>query len=141
MFPSFRHRLGAALDVVVEFSTLGEYGLVEPAAEASAAGGLDVSPPVDRMPGPGMGGAGASAGIAPVRRSVAGGAATLHGVSLRSGPLRPHRGGAPRAERAATPAARRRHQRPAAAAARTRRTRGGAPGPPDQTCVSPLPPS
>jgi hypothetical protein len=77
MFPRFREQIGTAFDLIVEFSTLGEYRL----------GGTQAHPgapiaPVD-APGqaPQMGGAaerprtGPLAGRAAVRRTVAGGAA------------------------------------------------------------------
>jgi hypothetical protein len=71
MFPRFREQIGTALDLVVEFSTLGEYRLsVSPTPGAPSA-------PVD-APGhaPRLGGAGDPlAGRAAVRVGVAGGAA------------------------------------------------------------------
>jgi len=83
MFPRLREQIGTALDLIVEFSTLGEYRLGVTPAGPGAPGA-----PVD-LPGlaPQMGGRGGSesAGIAgvtidpaartAVRRIVAGGAA------------------------------------------------------------------
>jgi len=105
MFPRFREHIGTALDLIVEFSTFGEYRLaVEPTGASSA--------PVD-APGqaPQMGGVGAEALRAAVRRTVAGGATGVVPVAtpaarrrLRGGthsPARPARSrvrqGAPRA--------------------------------------------
>jgi len=86
MFPTLRQRLGDALDLVVEFSTLGEYRL---------GGQRPSSPPsASRVAGasaPGMGGTGRPAGRAPGRRTVAGPAgctpaATPAARRLRSAP-------------------------------------------------------
>jgi hypothetical protein len=73
MFPQLRQRIGPALDLIVEFSTLGEYrldadGVLRPASA--------FAPASERAPQ--LGGAGESiAGRAAVRRIVAGGAAGL----------------------------------------------------------------
>jgi hypothetical protein len=71
MFPQLRQRIGPALDLIVEFSTLGEYrlgadGVVYPASA--------LAPATERAPQ--LGGAGDSpvASRAAVRRIVAGGA-------------------------------------------------------------------
>ena len=85
MFPRFREQIGTALDLIVEFSTLGEYRLGAALAGPGAPGA-----PAD-APGqaPQMGGAGEQPGAAgsagrsghpfvaraAVRRTVAGGAA------------------------------------------------------------------
>jgi hypothetical protein len=84
MFPRFREQIGTALDLIVEFSTLGEYRLGTAFAGPGAPGA-----PAD-APGqaPQMGGAGEQPGAAgsaggrrdfveraAVRRTVAGGAA------------------------------------------------------------------
>ena len=68
MFPRFREQIGTALDLIVEFSTLGEYRLVADGPGASGA-------PAD-APGqaPQLGGADPQALRAAVRRTVAGGA-------------------------------------------------------------------
>ena len=70
MFPRFREQFGTALDLFVEFSTLGEYRLVVEAIPGAS------SAPAD-APGqaPQLGGAGVHALRAAVRRTVAGGAA------------------------------------------------------------------
>jgi len=73
MFPQLRQRIGPALDLIVEFSTLGEYrldtdGVLRPASA--------FAPASERAPQ--LGGAGDSvAARAAVRRIVAGGAAGL----------------------------------------------------------------
>jgi hypothetical protein len=107
MFPQLRQRLGPALDMVVEFSTLGEYrlgadGVVHPASALVSA----VEGP------PQLGGAGDHpiALRAAVRHTVAGGAV----------------GGLP----AATPAARR------ARAVRPARVRRHVTGAPEQLCFA-----
>jgi hypothetical protein len=69
MFPRLREQIGTALDLFVEFSTLGEYRL-----------GVDVIPGASGAPAdapgqaPQLGGAGVHALRAAVRRTVAGGA-------------------------------------------------------------------
>ncbi len=69
MFPRFREQIGTALDLFVEFSTLGEYRLAAEAIPGAS------SAPAD-APGqaPQLGGAGVYALRAAVRRTVAGGA-------------------------------------------------------------------
>jgi hypothetical protein len=108
MFPQLRQRLGPALDMVVEFSTLGEYrlgadGVVHPASALVAA---------FEHHAPQLGGAGDHpiALRAAVRHTVAGGAV----------------GGLP----AATPAARR------ARPARPSRVRRHVTGAPEQLCFA-----
>ena len=73
MFPQLRQRIGPALDLIVEFSTLGEYRLdVEGVLRPASA----LAPASERVPQ--LGGAGESiAGRAAVSRIVAGGAAGL----------------------------------------------------------------
>jgi hypothetical protein len=76
MFPRLREQIGTALDLFVEFSTLGEYRLaVEAIPGASSA-------PAD-APGqaPQLGGAGVTALRAAVRRTVAGGATGVEPVA------------------------------------------------------------
>jgi hypothetical protein len=68
MFPRFREQIGTALDLIVEFSTLGEYRLAADVPGASGAP-ADASGQV-----PQLGGAGPSLYLrAAVRRTVAGG--------------------------------------------------------------------
>ena len=69
MFPRFREQVGTALDLIVEFSTLGEYRLAADGLGASGAH-ADASGQA-----PQLGGAGSSLSTcaAAVRRTVAGG--------------------------------------------------------------------
>ena len=129
MFPRFRERFGAALDTVVEFSTLGEYrfgaSASSPANALPAAPEHRVGPPFGWEAPPAMSGGDAESD--PTRRTVAGGAATLHGDA----PGRPLLGAS-----AATPAARRPlAHRPRLASERRRRP--CAPLRPEQVCLSP----
>ncbi len=85
MFPQLKERIGPALDLVVEFSTLGEYRLNADGVLCAASAITPVSRKRPARPGaqrsaqerePQMGGAGATnAARAAVRRIVAGGAA------------------------------------------------------------------
>jgi hypothetical protein len=71
MFPQLRERVGSALDLVVEFSTLGEYRL---GADGALWPASALTPAPERDPQ--LGGAGDPyAARAAVRRTVAGGAA------------------------------------------------------------------
>jgi hypothetical protein len=109
MFPRLREQIGTALDLIVEFSTLGEYRLV-----VDAPGGA--SAPVEApSQAPQLGGVGAQAPRAAVRQTVAGGAAGHVPV--------------------ATPAARRLRSSHAVTPAR-RRVRHGAPAAPEQLCLA-----
>jgi hypothetical protein len=122
MFPQLRQRIGPALDLIVEFSTLGEYrldvdGVLRPASA--------LAPASERAPQ--LGGAGDSvAGRAAVRRIVAGGAAGSTPVAT------------PAARRHAPPA------RPHASAARRHAARSagrpaehaGRPAAPEQLCFA-----
>jgi hypothetical protein len=76
MFPRFREQLGTALDLIVEFSTLGEYRL-----GVDCAHGAPSAPAVAPDHAPQLGGAGSPAGRAAVRRIVAGGATGLAPVA------------------------------------------------------------
>jgi hypothetical protein len=76
MFPRFREQLGTALDLIVEFSTLGEYRL-----GVDCAHGAPGAPAVAPDHAPQLGGAGSPAGRAAVRRIVAGGATGLAPVA------------------------------------------------------------
>ena len=69
MFPRFREQIGTALDLIVEFSTLGEYRL---AVDGPGAAGAPADAPGQA---PQLGGAGTPHALrAAVRRTVAGGA-------------------------------------------------------------------
>jgi hypothetical protein len=68
MFPRLREQIGTALDLFVEFSTLGEYRLA-----AEAIPGASSAPADAPSQAPQLGGAGVHALRAAVRRSVAGG--------------------------------------------------------------------
>jgi|SRR5215211_2773451 len=129
MFPRLRDRFGAALDTLVEFSTLGEYRL-----GASASAPTSAQPAVSDGLGPSFGWEAApvtpdaDAGAGPAHRTVAGGAAAFPGDAF---------GRALHGTPAATPAA----ARPREHLARrrlTRRRRPGAPPPPEQGCLSPI---
>jgi hypothetical protein len=124
MFPRFREQIGTALDLIVEFSTLGEYRLgVTPTPGAASA-------PAD-APGqaPRLGGAGDHAERAAVRRNVAGGAAGIVPVATPAA-VRAHVATCQEARRKASPA----HVRTAARP--RRRVRKGAPVAPEQLCLA-----
>ena len=106
MFPRFREQIGTALDLIVEFSTLGEYRLAVEAIPGAA--GVPADAPGHA---PQLGGAGSHALRAAVRRTVAGG-------PTGSTPV-------------ATPAARRRR-----APRSNARTRRGAPVAAEQLCLA-----
>jgi alkanesulfonate monooxygenase SsuD/methylene tetrahydromethanopterin reductase-like flavin-dependent oxidoreductase (luciferase family) len=96
MFPRLREQIGTALDLIVEFSTLGEYRL---AVDGPGAAGAPADAPGQA---PQLGGAGPQALRAAVRRTVAGGATGHVPVatpaarrSMRTAAAR--RGGSPRA--------------------------------------------
>jgi hypothetical protein len=87
MFPQLKERIGLALDLVVEFSTLGEYRLNADGVLCTASA---LTPAHEREPQ--MGGAGApNAARAAVRRIVAGEAAGTTPVATpaarRPGPI------------------------------------------------------
>ena len=89
MFPRLKDRIGNALDILVDFSTLGEYGLAASSAPGSAGATFAaVLEPASRR-----GGIGSSLTDVAVERIVAGGAAASRNEGLRTP--------------AATPAARR----------------------------------
>jgi hypothetical protein len=154
MFPRFREQIGTALDLIVEFSTLGEYRLgvsPTPGAACAPADAPDLAPR--------LGGAGENAERAAVRRNVAGGAigmvpvatpaARRHAVAPGHSPAgcegeRRHASDAARAEAAARrqPDSLRQPGSPREAASRRRRsasprrTRKGAPVAPEQLCLA-----
>jgi len=110
MFPRLTERLGTALDLFVEFSTLGEYG-----SGGSPTPGPASAPPAAVSNAPGLEGAGGSAtGRSRARRSIAG---TTAGSPQRKLGLRG--GGCS-----------------TAAAARSGSRRRPSPGAPEQACGS-----
>ena len=128
MFPRLRDRFGAALDTVVEFSTLGEYRVGASLALAPSGAQPAVSDRVGPISGweASPAESGEDAGADQTHRTVAGGAAALHG----NAPGRALLGAS-----AATPAASRRlahGPRPVVERAR----RPGSPAPPPQDCLS-----
>jgi hypothetical protein len=138
MFPRFREQIGTALDLFVEFSTLGEYRLVAEAIPGAS------SAPAD-APGqaPQLGGVGVTALRAAVRRTVAGGATGSTPVATPAArrlmqaraagePVAPRK--APTAPTAPTACSGDR-RRPPDAAARTR-IRKGVPQATEQLCLA-----
>jgi hypothetical protein len=124
MFPRFREQIGTALDLIVEFSTLGEYRLgVTPTLGAASA-------PADAPDqAPRLGGAGESAERAAVRRNVAGGAAGIVPVVT------------PAAVRQLVASCQGERRQPSAPHVRAavrprRRLRQGAPVAPEQLCLA-----
>ncbi|HEV7847683.1 MAG TPA: hypothetical protein VGO83_15620 [Thermoleophilaceae bacterium] len=136
MFPRLREQIGTALDLFVEFSTLGEYRLDVDGIGASSA-------PAE-APGqaPQLGGVGAGAPRAAVRRTTAGGAtgtvpvatpAARRSLAAGEGPAlrQPAGGSGPGA------CGTRRHASEAAGHAPARsRARKGAPKAPEQLCLA-----
>ena len=146
MFPRFREQIGTALDLIVEFSTLGEYRLAVDGLGASGA------PAEASGQAPQLGGAGSSLSTcaAAVRRTVAGGptghvpVATpaarrlLEAAAGRPLDKTPERNPAAAGELPA-PACRgvRRHASEAKPHSPTRsRTRKGTPTAPEQLCLA-----
>jgi hypothetical protein len=124
MFPRFREQIGTALDLIVEFSTLGEYRLgVTPTPGPASA-------PAE-APGqaPRLGGAGDHAERAAVRRNVAGGAAGMVPVATPAA-VRQHVASCRTERRQAAAPHARGQVRP------RRRVRKGAPVAPKQLCLA-----
>ena len=128
MFPRLRERLDTAIDVVVEFSTLGEYRLaVRPEALRPKDAAAVPNGPLTGGAGPGnhepgLGGAGPAAGLVPARRAGAGGATGSPSVAT------------PAARRLLARAARDAH--PPELSLPRRSGRPGAPDPPAQPCLA-----
>lgn len=136
MFPRLREQIGTALDLFVEFSTLGEYRLEVEGNGASSA-------PAE-APGraPQLGGVGARAPRAAVRRTVAGGPAGTTPVATPAA-RRLMDAAAPPAHApaahpsAAHPCGTRRHASEAGSRAPARsRARKGAAKSPEQLCLA-----
>jgi hypothetical protein len=119
MFPRFREQIGTALDLIVEFSTLGEYRL-----GVSPTPGAPCAPAEAPDQAPRLGGAGEIAARAAVRRTVAGGAAGTVPVAT------------PAARRLAPAAAARADARGAGCQGARRRTRAAAPVATGQLCLA-----
>jgi hypothetical protein len=139
MFPRFREQIGTALDLIVEFSTLGEYRL---AVDGPGASGAPAEAPGQA---PQLGGADPQALRAAVRRTVAGGAtgntpvATPAARRLLEAAAKaaatPSAGRTPASER--TPAAACRNVRRHASEATPHcRARKGTPKAPEQLCLA-----
>jgi hypothetical protein len=125
MFPQLRERIGSALDLVVELSTLGEYRL---GADGAVWPASALAPAPEREPQ--LGGAGDPlAGRAAVRRIVAGGA---------TGPVPVATPAARRLARAGTVSACRGERRRSGSEqpARRPKPRPGAPVAPEQLCLA-----
>ena len=149
MFPALRQRFDAALDLIVEFSTLGEYRLAAPAADGRASAPVaavaDEAPTESSGRGPRMGGAGVRVARSADQQVVGGAAATARGAAVRA----PLRGAAatPAARRLATGKGCRAGVQPAGSRARRglersgagstpHRVRGGAPVAAEQLCLA-----
>lgn len=148
MFPQLRERFGSALDLVVEFSTLGEYRL---GADGAVWPASALAPVPERAPQLGGAGDHPLAAQAAVRRIVAGGAAGK--VPVATPAARRLADASPTAARraadAAGPPARTRPAPPRAVSAclgerrhreqparRPKKPRPGAPTAPEQLCLA-----
>lgn len=132
MFPQLREHIGSALDLVVEFSTLGEYRL---GADGAVWPASALAPAPEREPQ--MGGLGVPlAERAAVRRNVAGGAAGLVPVATPAArrPVRAARPSHPRPELAPACQGSRRHG--GAEEPRRHRPRPRAPVAHEQLCLA-----
>jgi hypothetical protein len=127
MFPQLRERLGSALDIVVEFSTLGEYRL---GADGAVWPASALTPAPEREPQLGGAGDHPLAAQAAVRRIVAGGAAGETPVATPAARRRP----AP--ARAASGCGERRHRSSEQSGARRPKARPGASAAPEQLCLA-----
>jgi hypothetical protein len=123
MFPQLRERFGSALDLVVEFSTLGEYRL---GADGAVWPASALAPAPERAPQLGGAGDHPLAAQAAVRRIVAGGATGKAPVATPA---------ATRLQRAGACHGERRHGR-SEQPARRQRPRAGAPTAPEQLCFA-----
>jgi hypothetical protein len=131
MFPQLRERFGSALDLVVEFSTLGEYRL---GADGAVWPASALTPAPEREPRLGGAGEHPLAAQAAVRRIVAGGAAGSTPVATPAARRLASACGE-RRQRVTRPAdkpARRSTDKPA----RRSKARPGAPAAPEQLCFA-----
>jgi hypothetical protein len=134
MFPRLREQFGTALDLIVEFSTLGEYRL-----GADCAHGAASAPAVAPGQGPQLGGAGEIAERAAVRRIVAGGATGMAPVATpaaRRLAAALHAHGQPARLPGSCRGDRRRIQAVASSRLAERRRHPAAPAAPEQLCFA-----
>ena len=135
MFPQLRERFGSALDLVVEFSTLGEYRL---GADGAVWPASALAPAPERAPQLGGAGDHPLAAQAAVRRIVAGGAAGKVPVATpaarRLAEAAAAQGPAP-ARRFTACHGERRH-RSSEQPGRRPKPRPGAPAAPEQLCLA-----
>jgi hypothetical protein len=124
MFPRFREQIGTALDLIVEFSTLGEYRFGVAPTPSSASAPADAPDLAPRL-----GGAGDLAERAAVRRNVAGGAAGKVPVATPAA-VRQHVASCQGERRQASATHARKPVRP------RRRLRKGAAVAPEQLCLA-----
>jgi hypothetical protein len=131
MFPQLRERFGSALDLVVEFSTLGEYRL---GADGAVWPASALAPAPERAPQLGGAGDHPLAAQAAVRRIVAGGAAGKVPVAT---PAARRLADASPSGAGTSPACRgeRRHRAPEGTPRRPK-PRAGAPAAPEQLCLA-----
>jgi hypothetical protein len=138
MFPRLREQIGTALDLFVEFSTLGEYRLA-----AEAIPGASSAPADAPSQAPQLGGAGVHALRAAVRRTVAGGPTGSTPVATPAARRLMKAAEAPAARELSSAAHRPQpatrcsgdRRRPTDAAARSR-VRKGAPAVAEQLCLA-----
>jgi hypothetical protein len=139
MFPQLRERLGSALDIVVEFSTLGEYRL---GADGAVWPASALTPVPEREPQLGGAGDHPLAAQAAVRRIVAGGAAGETPVATPAARRLAAEGAAalparrPGPTRTAAGCGERRHRAADHASARRPKPRHAAPAAPEQLCLA-----
>jgi hypothetical protein len=133
MFPQLRERFGSALDLIVEFSTLGEYRL---GADGALWPASALTPAPEREPQLGGAGEHPLAAQAAVRRIVAGGAAGRVPVAT---PAARRLEGAPKWPGSRVSAAcegERRRRGPEQPSRRPKQPRAGAPAAPEQLCLA-----
>jgi hypothetical protein len=131
MFPRLREQIGTALDLFVEFSTLGEYRL-----GAEAIPGASSAPADAPGQAPQLGGAGVHALRAAVRRTVAGGATGSTPVATPAARRLVQAASAPRAAPTARCVGNRSHTSETPPARPTSRVRKGTPQVTEQLCLA-----